>query len=82
MPDQLDDIQLRSEEVQEILTRVPHWMIRWGNLLILSLIILLLFLSWMLKYPDTIPAQAIVTTVIPLQKEQANVSEKIEAILV
>ncbi|AXT55944.1 HlyD family efflux transporter periplasmic adaptor subunit [Aquimarina sp. MMG015] len=82
MPDNLEDIQLRSEEVQEILTRVPHWMIRWGNLLILVLILLLLFLSWMLKYPDTIPAQAIITTEAPLQKEQANVSEKIEAILV
>ncbi|MBW1294480.1 HlyD family secretion protein [Aquimarina litoralis] len=82
MPDNLDDIQLRSEEVQEILTRVPHWMIRWGNLLILVLILLLLFLSWMLKYPDTIPAQAIITTDVPLQKEQANVSEKIQAIFV
>lgn len=82
MPDNLDDIQLRSEEVQEILTRVPHWMIRWGNLLILTLILLLLFLSWMLKYPDTIPAQAVITTDVPLQKEQANVSEKIEAIFV
>ncbi|MDH7444208.1 HlyD family secretion protein [Aquimarina sp. 2201CG14-23] len=82
MPDNLDDIQLRSEEVQEILTRVPHWMIRWGNLLILVLVLLLLFLSWLIKYPDTIPAQAIVTTETPLQKEQANVSEKIEAILV
>ncbi|GAA0727564.1 HlyD family efflux transporter periplasmic adaptor subunit [Aquimarina litoralis] len=82
MPDNLDDIQLRSEEVQEILTRVPHWMIRWGNLLILMLILLLLFLSWMLKYPDTIPAQAVITTDVPLQKEQANVSEKIQAILV
>ena len=82
MPDNLDDIQLRSEEVQEILTRVPHWMIRWGNLLILALILLLLFLSWMLKYPDTIPAQAVITTDVPLQKEQANVSEKIQAIFV
>lgn len=82
MPDNLDDIQLRSEEVQEILTRVPHWMIRWGNLLILVLILLLLFLSWMLKYPDTIPAQAVITTDVPLQKEQANVSEKIQAIFV
>ncbi len=82
MPDNLDDIQLRSEEVQEILTKVPHWMIRWGNLLILVLILLLLFLSWLIKYPDTIPAPAIVTTKAPLQKELANVSGKIQAILV
>ncbi len=82
MPDTLDDIQLRSEEVQEILTRVPHWMIRWGNLLILSLVLLLLFLSWLIKYPDVIPAEAIITTRIPPQKEYAKVTEKIESILV
>ena len=29
------EIELRSDEVQEILTQVPHWMIRWGNMLIL-----------------------------------------------
>ncbi len=82
MPDNLDDIQLRSEEVQEILTRVPHWMIRWGNLLILALVLLLLFLSWLIKYPDVIPAEAIVTTQIPPQKERARITGKIESILV
>ncbi len=82
MPDTLDDIKLRSEEVQEILTRVPHWMIRWGNLLLLVLVLLLLFLSWLIKYPDVIPAEAIITTQIPPQKEYAKVSGKIEVILV
>jgi multidrug resistance efflux pump len=82
MPDTLDDIQLRSEEVQEILTRVPHWMIRWGNLLILVLVLLLLFLSWLVKYPDVIPAEAIITTRIPPQKEYAQTNGKIESIFV
>ena len=82
MPDHLEEIQLRSEEVQEILTRVPHWMIRWGNLLMLGLILLLLFLSWLIKYPDVIPAEAIITTRIPPQKEYAKVNGKIESLLV
>ncbi|WP_106791214.1 HlyD family secretion protein [Aquimarina sp. Aq78] len=82
MPDTLDDIQLRSEEVQEILTRVPHWMIRWGNLLILVLVLLLLFLSWLVKYPDVIPAEAIITTRIPPQKEYAQTNGKIESLFV
>jgi hypothetical protein len=82
MPDTLDDIQLRSEEVQEILTQVPHWMIRWGNLLILVLILLLLFLSWLVKYPDVIPAEAIITTRIPPQKEYAQTNGKIESLFV
>ncbi|GAA3518952.1 HlyD family efflux transporter periplasmic adaptor subunit [Aquimarina addita] len=82
MPDHLDDIQLRSEEVQEILTRVPHWMIRWGNVLIFALVILLLFLSWLIKYPDVIKAEAIVTAQVPPQKEYAKVTGEIEKILV
>ncbi len=80
--DQLNQIQLRSEEVQEILTRVPHWLVRWGNVVIFALLMLLLYLSWMLKYPDIITAEASLTTVIPPQKEYANTSGRLEAIFV
>jgi len=68
----LKNIELRSEEVLEILTKVPHWMIRWGNVLFLVLILLLLFLSWFIKYPDIILSEAIITTQIPPQKEYAK----------
>ena len=30
--------ELRSEEVQDILTKVPHWMIRWGTVLIFGIL--------------------------------------------
>ena len=76
------DISLRSEEVQEILTKVPHWMIRWGNVLFLALILLVLFLSWFIKYPDIIAAEALITTSVPPQKEFAKISGKLDAILV
>ena len=46
MPQNNQDIEIRSEEVQEILSFVPNWMIRWGNSLFLLLIIMLLFISW------------------------------------
>ncbi|WP_299768563.1 HlyD family efflux transporter periplasmic adaptor subunit [uncultured Dokdonia sp.] len=82
MPDQIDDIELRSEEVQEILTRAPNWMIRWGSALFLGLIILLLAISWFLEYPDIIPSQAIITTQVPPQKERAKSSGRFSAILV
>lgn len=80
--DKLEDLDLRSEEVQEILTRVPNWMIRWGSVLFLLLIIMVLGVSWFVKYPDIITAEALVTTEIPPEKEYAKISEKIEAILV
>ncbi len=82
MPTDLNKIELRSEEVQEILTKAPHWMIRWGNVLFFSLIVLLLVMSWFIKYPDIISSKAIITTQIPPQKEFAKIMGKLAKILV
>ena len=76
------EIELRCEEVQEILTRVPHWMIRWGSIVVLLILLSLFFVSWLVKYPDIITTQIIITTNIPPEKLVAKVSGKIEAILV
>lgn len=78
----LEQMELRSEEVQEILTKVPHWMIRWGNVLFLTLILLLLFLSWLIKYPDVISANAIITTTIPPEKVFAKNTGRLDVLLV
>ena len=78
----LKHINLRSEEVQEILDKVPHWMIRWGNLLFLSLILMVLGISWFVKYPDILPSEAVITTQLAPQKEFAKTSGKIMALLV
>ena len=82
MSEKLKDIDLRSQEVQEILTKVPHWMIRWGNVLFLALIVMLLFMSWFVKYPDIIPSEVLITTQIPPQKEFAKITGKLDVILV
>ncbi len=47
---EVKEIELRSEEVQEILTRVPHWMIRWGSVVVLFILLSLLFVSWMVYF--------------------------------
>ncbi|MDC9722601.1 MAG: HlyD family efflux transporter periplasmic adaptor subunit [Urechidicola sp.] len=78
----IEELELRSEEVQEILTQVPHWMIRWGNVLFLSLILMLLGISWFVKYPDIITSVALITTEIPPQKEYAKITGKITDFLV
>ena len=76
------EIELRSEEVQEILTRVPHWMIRWGSVVVLIIVLSLFFVSWLVKYPDVITTQIVITTNTPPEKLVAKVSGKIEMILV
>lgn len=72
----------RSEEVQDLLEEVPHWLIIKGNLLILIIVIIFICLSWLIRYPDIIESSAILTTDIPPQKEYAKTGGKFEDILV
>ncbi|KQX08833.1 HlyD family secretion protein [Flavobacterium sp. Root420] len=74
--------ELRSEEVQDILTKVPHWMIRWGTVLIFAIIFILFFVSWFIKYPDVVNTEIVITTNIPPEKIVSKSSGRIEAILV
>lgn len=82
MPNNANNIEIRSEEVQEILTAIPAWMIRWGNTLVLVFVFMLLFISWFVRYPDIIVAEAIVTTQTPPEKIFARANGKIEHLLI
>ena len=82
MPQDNQEIEIRSEEVQEILSYVPNWMIRWGNTLFLLLIIMVLFLSWFIKYPDVIATQVMITTTNPPEKIYSNATGNFDAIFV
>ncbi len=82
MPNNNQNIEIRSEEVQEILSFVPHWMVRWGNTLFFCLILMLIFITWFVKYPDIINAEVTITTMIPPQKEFARVTGKIDTLFV
>lgn len=76
------EIQIRSEEVQEILGYVPNWMIRWGNTLVFLLIFGFLLASWFIKYPDVIVSQVTITTFVPPEKIYAKQTGQLDAILV
>ena len=60
-----DNIELRSDDVQEILGNPPSWIIRWGTLISLAAILALLFLAWKLKFPDIVKADLYLTTTNP-----------------
>ena len=80
MPNNSENI--RSEEVQDILTKVPHWMLVWGNVIILLLLVLFFAFTWFIKYPDVISTEALVTSNQPPQKEYAQATGKIDTLLV
>lgn len=65
VPREMEKIELRSEEVRDILGSIPHWTLRFGPTYLLSLVLLGLIISWVVKYPDIIQAPAVLTTEVP-----------------
>ena len=56
------NLNLRSEEVQEILGRPPRWIVRVGISIIFVVVAGLFTGSYFVKYPDILPATITVTT--------------------
>ncbi|SEA01263.1 Multidrug resistance efflux pump [Porphyromonadaceae bacterium KH3R12] len=75
-------IELRSEEVQEIMTRIPPWILRRGITLLFVIVLLLLTGSWFFKYPDVIQAEITVTSQEPPASVIARSTGKIDEIYV
>ena len=65
MPVSADEIEIRSEEVQDILSAIPHWLIRWGMTVIFLSVGMLVAASFFIKYPDTIDSRLVLTTQLP-----------------
>jgi multidrug resistance efflux pump len=65
MMEEHDKIELRHEDVQEILGTPPSWIVRWGITVILLGVGVLFWVSWVVKYPDIIRAQVQITTETP-----------------
>jgi HlyD family secretion protein len=57
-----ENIELRSESVQDILGRPPRWIIRWGLSIIFVIVAGLVVGSYFFKYPDVLTATITVTT--------------------
>ncbi|MBC9932806.1 HlyD family secretion protein [Chitinophaga qingshengii] len=80
--DILDTVQLHSEGVQDILTLPPHWMIRWGNTVIILILLLILVMSYVIKYPEFVPSKVIISSSNPPEKLEARTNSKVEEIFV
>lgn len=77
-----DNLNLRSEEVQEILSRPPIWIVRWGITLIFMFVCIIFCLSYIIKYPDFVSAKILVTTKLPAEKVMARYSGQLDKILI
>lgn len=75
-------IELQENEVEDMLGRIPSWITRNGTLLFLFLLALLLFGSWVFRYPDIKRARIVVTSVNPPADLEARTSGKITRLFV
>jgi hypothetical protein len=69
-----NEIEIRRQKNQFVIGRIPSWIIRWGNAVILAICLLLLYLSFSLKFPVIVNCQAEVAgdtvyAVVPATKQ-------------
>jgi len=75
-------IELQGHEIEDMLGKVPGWLTRNGIILFLFLLALLIFGSWVFKYPDIKQASIVVTSVNPPADLEARSSGKIVELFV
>lgn len=59
---ELNRIQIRSDEVQAILSYIPRWIIRWGITVIFVVVAMLVAMAWWIEYPDIVEGRVELTT--------------------
>lgn len=78
----MDEVNIRSEEVQEILGTPPRWLIRFGTVLAFIFFLLLLGLASIISYPDSQQAAITIAFTDPPRNLVATQSGHIEEIMV
>ncbi|KAF0238864.1 MAG: hypothetical protein FD181_587 [Prolixibacteraceae bacterium] len=75
-------IEIRSDEVQEIMGTPPRWIVRWGITIILIVVVILLAGSYFYKYPDIINARVTIVSENPPVSVVARSDGKLDKIFV
>ncbi|MEI7829521.1 MAG: hypothetical protein WCI31_07115 [Prolixibacteraceae bacterium] len=85
MTKKIEEIELHSKEVHDLLGRVPSWIIRNGMIMVVVILFILFTGSLIFKYPDIISAPVVVaidvndsTAFTGLVKLKFSISEKVK----
>lgn len=54
---------LRSTEVTELISNKPSFIVRWGVSILFAIALALLTATWFIRYPDIVPARAILSSI-------------------
>lgn len=75
-------VELRSEEVQEVMGQIPNWIVRWGITLLFAVVMALVIGSYFFKYPDVIVSEMTLTSRHPVAQIVSRTSGKISRLYV
>ncbi|HEU5289532.1 MAG TPA: HlyD family efflux transporter periplasmic adaptor subunit [Cyclobacteriaceae bacterium] len=73
---------LISDEVNEIISHQPNWIIRHGLSLLAAVVLILMLLSWFIRYPDTIQVSMNIVALNPPIKILSGSEGKLQLLLV
>ena len=82
MENRKPEIELRSEDFNEVLSAVPAWIVRWGITMIACVVLMLLVGSAVFKYPDIISSTVSLTGTTPVSSVVARTSGKLQELYV
>jgi multidrug resistance efflux pump len=82
MEKQNKDIELRSEDVLDVMGEIPSFIIRWGITIISLIVIALIVGSFVFKYPDIVSGPVTLSTEVPPANVLARASGKMDEIFV
>ena len=75
-----DRIELRSDDVQEIIGTPPRWIVRWGTLIVALSVLAMVSMSFFVKYPDKVKGRVTVTSKVAAVRVKAQQSGRISKI--
>lgn len=69
--DKTNNAEKHTEEIQEIITKVPSWIVRWGITLLFSSLLIIVAISALIPYPEMIK--------LPLKLQSLGATASIKA---
>ena len=78
----INRLEHHSQEAQDILSRIPGWIVRWGITLIFVIFLGIFLGCHLIRYPETVVAPVIITTFNPPADLIARTTGRISGIFV
>lgn len=76
------DIELRSEEVQEVMNHISPWVVRCGITVLALILLMILVGCWIFRYPDTLAAEVTLATEEPPAFVLSHATGKLDTLYV